>query len=106
MKHYVCTECKEVSQSPGVCNTPECALEGAPLTACICTDGRHRLILGTMTANDRIENEDDDSDDEAGSTAASGWKKDDDLEDIHDDGHAAGPGKTLDLDKGDDAVED
>jgi hypothetical protein len=100
MKHYVCPECKEVSKTPGVCNTPECAQEGVPLTECFCTDGRHLVALGKASVPG------DDDDDEAGPAVATEWKNDDVTEDEKDDGHVAGPGKTLDLDRGDDAIEE
>ena len=39
--HYTCTECRGVSETPGVCQDKDCLKEGQPLTACDCTDGEH-----------------------------------------------------------------
>ncbi len=42
MPHYICTGgCKGVSDTPGVCQTEGCSLEGHTLEECNCIDGEH-----------------------------------------------------------------
>ena len=41
-KHYICLGgCKGVSQTPGVCQAPDCANHNHELVECNCTDGLH-----------------------------------------------------------------
>ncbi len=40
-KHYTCTECGGVSDTPKVCETEGCIKKGQDLTPCECTDGEH-----------------------------------------------------------------
>ncbi len=40
--HYICLgECKGVSETPGVCKTPNCINQNHELEKCDCTDGLH-----------------------------------------------------------------
>jgi hypothetical protein len=41
MTHYTCTECGGESETPKVCDTPDCLKKGQDLTPCECTDGEH-----------------------------------------------------------------
>ena len=41
-KHYICLGgCKGVSETPGVCQTLDCANHKHELVPCECADGRH-----------------------------------------------------------------
>ncbi len=44
-KHYVCSECKYLSQHGGVCQTDDCLQQGISLKECHCEDGKHEGVL-------------------------------------------------------------
>lgn len=41
MVHYVCPECKTVSQYQGNCQTDNCIYQGLAYKTCSCEDGKH-----------------------------------------------------------------
>jgi hypothetical protein len=44
-KHYICKgRCEGLSDTPGVCQTEDCADEGKPLKVCNCEDGLHEQM--------------------------------------------------------------
>ena len=41
-EHYICLGgCRGVSETPGVCQTPDCGNHNHELVKCDCTDGLH-----------------------------------------------------------------
>ncbi len=53
--HYVCLECKGVSDTPGVCMTEDCPRNGKPLAECSCTDGEHLSATPVDEMEDELE---------------------------------------------------
>lgn len=45
MAHYVCPECRGVSDLPKVCETEGCERAGQDLIECNCSDGQHAEAL-------------------------------------------------------------
>lgn len=58
MTHYVCTgSCGAVSKDAGFCQEETCAMYGAPLVTCECTDGNHDQAM--MADQSNLESDDD-----------------------------------------------
>lgn len=45
-KHYVCPGgCQGVSDTPGLCQAPDCPSYGEALLECSCSDGKHEGVV-------------------------------------------------------------
>jgi len=55
MTHFICVECKGISDTPGICKTEECPRLGADLAECNCTDGEHKSAIAPELEKDEID---------------------------------------------------
>ncbi|MES2436645.1 MAG: hypothetical protein V4519_01420 [Patescibacteria group bacterium] len=51
-KHYVCSECGNVSKNPGTCQIDDCTQQGVALHECHCKNNKHESIVNQFKSSD------------------------------------------------------